>query len=149
MRRHLLAVALAIAAPVAAQVITSADLQISGASFRIVNSTVTVQQGTPAVVQTSIGDLQNDQAPVFNDGTFAIGELIGPGIATAVPFITAPGRAFTVSGLSQEGTYYLQNVRMMKGGALLQVASPSLAVIQVTNALNATVTVKQLSADDL
>jgi RHS repeat-associated protein len=149
MRRPLLALLLGIAVPAAAQVITSADLQISGANFKIVNGTVTVQQGTPAIVQTSIGDLQNDQAPVFSDGTFATGDLIGPGIATPVPFITAPGRAFTISGLAQEGTYYLQNVRMMKGSTVLQMATPSLAIIQVTNALNATVTVKQLSADDL
>ena len=49
---------------------------------------------------------------------------------------------------SQEGKYYLQNVRMMKGDRLLLVATPSLATIQVTNALNATVTVRQLSAED-
>jgi hypothetical protein len=152
-RRHartfFLLALLGAAIPAAADIITSADLQISGADFKIVNATVTAQLGTPALVQTSIGDLQNDQAPVFTDGTIATGELIGPGISTPVPFITAPGRAFIVSGLSQEGTYYLQNVRMMKGTQLLQVATPSLAVIQVTNALNATVTVKQLSADDL
>ena len=83
------------ALPAAADIITSADLQISGASFKVVNGTVTVQQGTPAIVQTSIGDLQNDQAPSFNDGTFATGELIGPGIVTPVPFIT--GRGYLVS----------------------------------------------------
>src|SRR6266498_2741939 len=131
MRRFLPAFLLAIAMPAAADVITSADLQISGADFRIVNPTVTVQLGTPAIVQTSIGGLQNDQAPQFTDGTFATGGLIGPGITTPVPFVTAPGRAFTLSGLSQEGTYYLQNVRMMNGERLLQVATPSLAIIQV------------------
>ena len=150
MRRHVFAfLLLGAAIPAAADVITSADLQISGADFKLVTTTATVQLGTPAIIQTSIGDLQNEQAPSFTDGTFAAGELIGPGIITPVPFIAAPGHAFAVSGFSQEGTYYLQNVRMMKGDRLLQVATPSLATIQVTNALNATVTVRQLSADDL
>jgi hypothetical protein len=137
------------AMPAAAQVITSADLQIQGATFRIVNATAAVQLGSPAIIQTSIGGLQNDQAPPFASGIVATGELIGPGIVTPVPFTIAPGHAFTITGLSQEGTYYLRNVRMMNGTQLLQAASPSLATITVTNALNATVTVRQLSADEL
>jgi hypothetical protein len=135
--------------PAAAQVITSADLQIQGATFRIVNATAAVQLGSPAIIQTSIGGLQNEQAPPFASGIVATGELIGPGIVTPVPFTIAPGHAFTITGLSQEGTYYLRNVRMMNGAQLLQAASPSLATITVTNALNATVTVRQLSADEL
>jgi RHS repeat-associated protein len=137
------------ALPASAQVITSADLQIQGAAFRIVNATAAVQLGSPAIIQTSIGGLQNDQAPSFASGIVASGELIGPGIVTPVPFTIAPGHAFTITGLSQEGTYYLRNVRMMNGTQLLQTASPSLATITVTNALNATVTVRQLSADEL
>ena len=126
MRRRVFALLLLGAAmPAAADVITSADLQISGADFKLVTTTATVQLGTPAIIQTSIGGLQNDQAPTFTDGTFATGELIGPGITTPVPFIAAPGRALTVSGFSQEGTYYLQNVRMMNGGTSSKEAAAS------------------------
>jgi len=142
------ALALLLAPAAGADVVTTASLRIQGAGFQVLTTTATVQLGSPALIQTSFGGLQNDAAPVI-DGVVAVGELVGPGITTPVEVTTAPGHAFQVAGLSQEGVYYLQNIRLTTSGQLLQMAVPSLAVIQVTNALNATVTVRQLTADEL
>jgi hypothetical protein len=155
-RRFLPSLALAtallipIAVPIAvqAQVLTSADLQIEGASLRVLTETATVQLGSPASIQTEFGGKTNDQAPHI-DGTFAVGDLIGPGIATPITVTTDPGHAFLVAGLSEEGVYYLQNIRLVKDGQLLQTATPSYAVIQVTNALQTKVTVRQLTPAEL
>ncbi|HEV2720665.1 MAG TPA: hypothetical protein VG323_11650, partial [Thermoanaerobaculia bacterium] len=73
----------------------------------------------------------------------------GPGITTPVQVATQPGHAFQITGLSQEGVYYLQNVRLMNGTQLLQLASPSSAAIQVANTLKTTVTVRQLTPDEM
>jgi hypothetical protein len=132
-----------------AQVLTTADLRIEGASLEVVTpGPVTVQLGTAAIIQTRFGGKLNDEAPVV-EGLSALGDLIGPGISTPVSIVTAPGHAFQVAGLSQEGVYYLQNIRLMKGDQLLQTAEPSLVVIQVTNALQTTVTVHQLTAEEM
>ncbi|MEO8035659.1 MAG: hypothetical protein ABI837_14585, partial [Acidobacteriota bacterium] len=132
-----------------AEVLASADLRIEGATLEVITpSPVTVQLGTAALVQTRFGGRTNGDAPII-DGVLAVAELTGPGIATAVQVVTAPGHAFQVAGLSEEGVYYLQNIRLMKGDQLLQTAEPSLVVIQATNALQTTITVRQLTPDEL
>ncbi|MGA7617237.1 MAG: carboxypeptidase regulatory-like domain-containing protein, partial [Thermoanaerobaculia bacterium] len=128
--------------------ITSADLQIQGASLELVTTTATVQRGTPAVIRTRFGGKEGDEAPSV-EGVVAQGDLTGPGIDAPITVTTAPGHAFQIAGLTQEGVYYLQNVRLNRDGQLLQVAVPSTAVIQVTNALQTTVTVRQLTPDEL
>ncbi|HEV8432160.1 MAG TPA: Ig-like domain-containing protein, partial [Thermoanaerobaculia bacterium] len=139
---------MAIALPARPDVVAKADLQIQGSSLALVDTIVTAQLGTTAFVHTSFGGLQDDQVPVI-DGLSAAGDLVGPGITTPIPFTTQPGHAFLITGLSQEGTYYLQNVRLLAKGQLQQLASPSTAAIQVTNALQTTVTVRQLTPDEL
>jgi len=134
--------------PAHADVVTKADLQIQGSSLAVVDTVVTTQLGTTAFVHTSFGGLQDDQAPVI-EGLSAAGDLTGPGITTPIQIITAPGHAFQISGLSQEGVYYLQNVRLMNGTQLLQLAAPSAAAIQVANTLKTTVTVRQLTPDEM
>jgi Bacterial Ig-like domain/F5/8 type C domain len=132
-----------------ADVLTSADLQIQGASLTVVTTTATVQLGSPALIQTAFGGKTNDDAPVI-PGAQALGDLIGPGISNPVTVATAPGHQFQVAGFTAEGVYYLQNIRLVdRNGNLLQSAVPSYAVIQVTNALQTTVTVRQLTPDEL
>jgi len=134
--------------PAHADVVTKADLQIQGSSLAVVDTVVTTQLGATAFVHTSFGGLQDDQAPVI-EGLSAVGDLTGPGITTPIQLVTAPGHAFQISGLSQEGIYYLQNVRLMNGTQLLQLAVPSVAAIQVANTLKTTVTVRQLTPDEM
>ncbi|MEA2344922.1 MAG: large repetitive protein, partial [Thermoanaerobaculia bacterium] len=134
--------------PAHADVVTKADLQIQGSSLAVVDTVVTTQLGATAFVHTSFGGLQDDQAPVI-EGLSAVGDLTGPGITTPIQIVTAPGHAFQISGLSQEGIYYLQNVRLMNGTQLLQLAVPSVAAIQVANTLKTTVTVRQLTPDEM
>ena len=144
-----IAAILVLAAPASrADLLTSAELKIEGTSLRVLNPTATVQLGTPASIQTEFGGKTNDEAPVI-EGALVLGDLIGPGIAAPITISTAPGHAFQVAGLSEEGVYYLQNIRLVKSGQLLQTATPSYAVIQVTNALQTSVTVRQLTPEEL
>ena len=154
-RRNLVSLSLSLIATLAlfapasrADLLTSAELKIEGTSLRVLNPTATVQLGTPALIQTEFGGKTNDEAPVI-EGALVLGDLIGPGISTPITMSTAPGHAFQVAGLSEEGVYYLQNIRLTKSGQLLQTATPSYAVIQVTNALQTTVTVRQLTPEEL
>ncbi|MFL6247288.1 MAG: Ig-like domain-containing protein [Thermoanaerobaculia bacterium] len=128
--------------------ITSTTLRIQGAGLRVVTESVTTSVDLPVTVQTEFGGKQNDEA-IALEGVFAVGDLTGPGIETPIQLTTAPGGKFQVPGLAQQGVYYLQNVRLMKGGTFLQSASPATSVITVADLLQTKVTVKQLSADEL
>ncbi|MDP9191464.1 MAG: Ig-like domain-containing protein [Acidobacteriota bacterium] len=128
--------------------ITSTSLRIQGAGLEVVTTTVTTSIDLPTTVQTKFAGKENDQA-VALEGVMAVGDLTGPGIETPIQLTTAPGHRFQIPGLSQQGIYYLQNVRLMKGTEFLQSASPATAVITVADLLQTKVTVKQLSADEL
>lgn len=128
--------------------ITSATLRIEGAGLKVVTSTVTTGIDMPATIQTEFGGKLNDEA-VALEGVIAAGELTGPGLDTPIYLTTAPGHKFQIPGLPQVGVYHLQSVRLMKGAEFLQYASPAVAEIIVADLLQTTVTVKQLSAEDL
>ncbi|MFA6958181.1 MAG: carboxypeptidase regulatory-like domain-containing protein, partial [Thermoanaerobaculia bacterium] len=132
-----------------AQPIASDDLEIRGMALEIVNPDVQANLDTPSFVQTRFGGRINDEVTDLPAGLVVKGELTGPGLAVPILLQTAPGRAFQLPGLSPEGTYYLQNVRLERDGQFLQSSFPSLAVIRVVNALTTEVTVKQLSAEEL
>ncbi len=128
--------------------ITSASLRIQGAGLKVITESVTTSIDLPTTVQTEFGGKQNDEA-VSLEGVMAIGELTGPGIETPIQLTTAPGHRFQIPGLSQQGIYYLQNVRLVNGTEFLQYASPATAVITVADLLQTKVTVRQLSPDEL
>src|SRR3954453_10307131 len=139
---------LAATIPATADGIISADLQIQGVGLKVVTISATTGVDIPASIQTEFGGKQNDDAPNI-EGLLAVGELSGPGIDTPVRLETAPGHKFQIPALSREGVYFLQNVRLMKGGDFLQPATPSIATITVTNLLQTTVKVRQLTPDEL
>ncbi|HJQ40768.1 MAG TPA: Ig-like domain-containing protein, partial [Thermoanaerobaculia bacterium] len=145
-----LAAAAALAFPAAAANITSKSLTIQGAALQIAETSKAVTTGIdiPVTVQTVFGGKTNDEA-VSLEGVSVLGELTGPGLENPIQLSTAPGHKFQIPGLAQLGTYYLQNVRMMKGTEFLQYATPSIAVITVSDLLETKVTVKQLSPKDL
>jgi hypothetical protein len=145
-----LAAAAALAFPAAAANITSTSLRIQGAGLQIADDSKTVTTGIdiPVTVQTVFGGKMNDEAVNLPEVT-VLGELTGPGLENPIQLSTAPGHKFQIPGLAQLGTYYLQNVRMMKGTEFLQYATPSVAVITVADVLQTKVTVKQLSPEEL
>ncbi|HYK00775.1 MAG TPA: Ig-like domain-containing protein [Thermoanaerobaculia bacterium] len=128
--------------------ITTTSLRIQGAGLRVITETVTTSLDLPTTVQTEFGGKQNDEA-VSLEGVMAVGDLTGPGIDTPIQLTTAPGHRFQIPGLSRQGIYYLQNVRLMKGAEFLQYASPATSVITVADLLQTKVTVRQLSPAEL
>src|ERR1044071_2231329 len=150
-RRILIALTAAatFAFPAAAN-ITSTSLRIQGAGLAIAEESKNVTTGIdlPATVQTVFGGKMNDEA-LSIEGVQVVGELTGPGLETPIQLATAPGHKFQIPGLPQLGTYYLQNVRLMKGADFLQYATPATAIIQVADLLQTKVTVKQLSPEEL
>jgi hypothetical protein len=152
-RRIARAVLLAVAALAGARgmfaaEITSADLQIQGVGLKVVTVSATTGLEIPAQIQTEFGGKQNDAAPVV-EGLLAAGELSGPGIDVPIHLETAPGHKFQIPGLSREGVYFLQNIRLMKDGEFLQSATPSVATITVSNLLQTSVKVRQLSIEEI
>ncbi|MGZ8710527.1 MAG: hypothetical protein ACXW28_09890, partial [Thermoanaerobaculia bacterium] len=131
-----------------AQSIASADLQIQGVGLRVITISATTGIDIPASIQTEFGGKQNDEAPAV-EGLVAVGELDGPGIELPIRLETAPGHKFSIPGLSREGVYFLRNIRLMKGTEFLQSATPSIATITVSNLLQTSVRVRQLSPEEL
>ncbi len=131
-----------------AQHIATADLQIQGVGLRVVNVSVTTGIDIPASVQTEFGGKQNDEAPAVED-LLAVGELDGPGIELPIRLETAPGHKFSIPALSREGIYFLRNIRLMNGTDFLQSATPSIVTITVSNLLQTSVKVRQLTPEEL
>jgi len=128
--------------------IAATDVLISGSSLALEDVNATTGLNIPVSIQTSFGGLKNEQAPVMPELT-AVGDLTGPGIETPIQLQTAPGHSFTIPGLSAEGVYLLQNVRLMRGGTFVQNAVPSSAAITVADILKTKVSVRQLTAAEL
>ncbi|HVS32818.1 MAG TPA: Ig-like domain-containing protein [Thermoanaerobaculia bacterium] len=133
---------------VEADEIASADLQIQGVGLRVITISASTGLDIPAVIQTEFGGKQNEEAQVV-EGLLAVGELSGPGIDAPIRLETAPGHKFQIPGLSREGVYFLQNIRLMKGDDFLQSATPAVATITVSNLLQTSVRVRQLSAEEI
>jgi hypothetical protein len=128
--------------------IAERDLLIAGSSLEVVTRTQTTNVDLPVEVQTRFAGRMNDEAPVVDD-LKAVGELAGPGLSEPIHLECAPGHPFVVPGLHEEGTYVLQNVRLMRGSTFVASALPSSSVIVVANVLRTSVTIRQLSIDDL
>ncbi|MGZ7042575.1 MAG: hypothetical protein ACXVH7_12350, partial [Thermoanaerobaculia bacterium] len=133
---------------VRADQIAAADLQIQGVGLKVITVSATTGLDVPAQIQTEFGGKQNDDATVV-EGLLAVGDLTGPGIDAPIRLETAPGHKFQIPGLSREGVYFLQNIRLMKGADFLQSATPSIATITVSNLLQTSVRVKQLTPDEI
>jgi hypothetical protein len=128
--------------------IAAADLHIQGVGLKVITVSATTGLNIPASIQTEFGGRQNDEAPIV-EGLLAVGELSGPGIDIPIRLETAPGRKFQIPGLSREGIYFLQNIRLMKGADFLQSATPAVATVTVSNLLQTSVRVKQLTAEEI
>ncbi|HYC60809.1 MAG TPA: carboxypeptidase regulatory-like domain-containing protein [Thermoanaerobaculia bacterium] len=130
--------------------ITKASLEIQGIGLSVVQQEppVTTPIDVPTTVQTKFGGKQNDEALAI-EGLLAVGDLTGPGLDAPLELSTAPGHKFEIPGLSREGVYTLQNVRLMKGRELLQYATPSSATIIVADLFQTAVEVRQLSPEEI
>lgn len=139
----------ALAIPARGGEIAKEDLVIQGLGLEVLNTNVQANLDTPSYVQTKFGGRTGDEVIDVPEGLVARGELVGPGILTPITLSTSPGRQFQIPGLSKEGTYFLQNVRLERNGAFVQPAVPSLAVIDVLDVFETRVSIKQLTATDL
>src|SRR3954447_10313162 len=128
--------------------IAATDVYISGSSLALEDVTATTGVNIPVQIQTSFGGLKNEQAPKVPELS-AVGDLTGPGLSSPITLTTDPGHAFTIPGLPAEGTYLLQNVRLMRGSTFVQAAVPSSAAITVADILKTKVSVRQLTAAEL
>src|SRR4051795_9157155 len=128
--------------------IAATDVYISGSSLALEDVTATTGVNIPVQIQTSFGGLKNEQAPKVPELS-AVGDLTGPGLSSPITLTTDPGHAFTIPGLPAEGTYLLQNVRLMRGSTFVQSAVPASAVITVADVLKTKVSVRQLTAAEL
>ncbi|MFZ2491316.1 MAG: hypothetical protein WA208_07510, partial [Thermoanaerobaculia bacterium] len=133
--------------PVAAQ-IASDTLEIRGMVLTVETISVTTPLDVGTTIQTGFGGKTNEEAPVV-EGLLAAGELIGPGIETPLTLTTVPGARFSIPGLSQAGTYHLQNIRLVNGESILQSATPSIATITVADAVQAELKVRQLTPEEI
>jgi hypothetical protein len=153
MKRFLCAVA-AIAfltLPATAGEIGHANLDILGLSLEVVTDPpIATGIDIPAVIQTKFGGKMNADAPP-SPGFLAVGELTGPGIDTPILITTQPGHTFELPALRRSGDYTLQNIRLVTApaGQFVQQAVPSSVNINVSDVLKPSVTVRQLTPDDL
>ena len=152
MRRVSLAVLLAVlalSAPVRGGEVAHATLDIVGVSLEVSKDPVVTGVDLPASVQTIFDGKTNADVPP-SQGMTAVGELTGPGLDAPVTLVTQPGHAFDIPPLHAKGDYSLQNIRLVgPDGAFMQQASPSFASITVADILTTTVTVRQLTPDEL
>ncbi|MFL6244941.1 MAG: collagen binding domain-containing protein, partial [Thermoanaerobaculia bacterium] len=148
--RALLPLLVLFASMPAAADITTASLEIQGIGLSLVTPDPPVTTGIdiPTTVQTRFGGKENDEALTIL-GITAVGDLTGPGLDSPLELSTAPGHKFQIPGLSREGVYTLQNVRLMKGNELLQYSSPSSVEIIVADLFQTTVEVRQLTPDEI
>jgi hypothetical protein len=148
--RALLPLILLVVSIPAAADITNASLEIQGIGLTVVtpNPPTTTGIDLPTTVQTRFGGKENDEALAI-EGLLAVGDLTGPGLDSPLELSTAPGHKFDIPGLSREGVYTLQNIRLMKGRELLQYATPSAATIVVADLFKTSVEVRQLSPEEI
>jgi hypothetical protein len=128
--------------------IAATDVFIAGSSLALEDVSATTGINIPVSIQTSFGGLKNEQAPRVPELS-AVGDLTGPGLANPIELRVDPGKAFAIPGLQAEGTYLLQNVRLMRGTTFVQSAVPSTAAITVADVLKTKVSVRQLTAAEL
>ena len=150
MKRAVSAVALmlAVSAHAHAGEIARADLTITGSSLEVERKEVDTAVDAPAFVQTIFGGKTNGDVPPSD--LVAAGELSGPGIDPPIHLVTQPGHRFAIPALHQKGEYTLDDIRLIDaGGALVQRATPSFVTIVVTDVLQTSVRVRQLTADEL
>jgi hypothetical protein len=126
----------------------SATLRIEGTNLTIPNAAITAGVDVPTQVQTRFAGRENDAAPP-TQGLSVVAELSGPGLNEPIRLTTAPGHRFEIPGLPRIGVYLLQNIRLMANGVPTQYASPPTATITVADLLKTSVSVKQLSPEEL
>ncbi|MBI5141187.1 MAG: Ig-like domain-containing protein [Nitrospirae bacterium] len=88
--------------------------------------------------------------PEMTAGLTVVADLSGPGISTPRKIESAPGEQLVIPPLPQEGTYVLDNIRLMRGEQVVMYASPAIARIDTIRKLLVTqVTSRALSIDEI
>jgi hypothetical protein len=128
--------------------VASANLNIVGIALETQDN-VSTGADIPAVIQTKFGG-QTGDAVVGAEHLAVLGELSGPGLDAPIPVRTTPGGKFTLPPLHEQGDYTVSNIRLVdESGKFVQSAVPTYTAVHVVGTLNTTVTIKQLTPDDL
>jgi RHS repeat-associated protein len=148
MRPLLTAVALlALALAAAAGEVGSARLDIAGAALEIDPSVVTGAD-IPAQVQTKLGGKTGGDVPASSLTVAA--DLTGPGLDAPLTLFAKPGEKLSLPPLHEQGDYALLNVRLLDDkGRFLQPAVPASVSVKVVGVLSTSVSVRQLTPDEL
>ncbi|MFH1177056.1 MAG: Ig-like domain-containing protein, partial [Acidobacteriota bacterium] len=156
-----LAVALGVAQGAGLDPLASARLEVRGYRLSIYSDAQTsdaeqtINAGERARVRTCFGlggaCGQLASGDPGTAGLVARAELRGPELPQPLPLETAPGGAFILPALQQDGDYVLENIRLVEAtsGRLLQIAAPPLAIVHVRRIMLASATVTRLSLEDL
>jgi hypothetical protein len=127
--------------PATAAEIARETLVIRGLTVRVLDTNVEAQVDVPCAVRT--------QADSSDGSLKVVAELTGPGLTEPLHLETSAGGTFAVPGLSQVGTYLLQNIRVVRGSDVIAPTQPSVVTIQVANHMSTSVKVRQLTAQEI
>jgi len=112
--------------------------------------TAPINTGTAVNTSMVMPDVGTEIAlPVAPQDLLVVAELSGPGI-TAKTIAAKPGQQLIIPPLPEEGTYALNNIRLMSGDKVILYANPSMALIDTIKKLLITqVTSRALSIDEI
>jgi hypothetical protein len=120
---------------------------------RIVNALLSLEpssQQVPLNVGTVVNPSFGAPGALPPAGWVAEAELAGPAFASPLSLTDVPGRPFLIPPLPLAGTYTLQNIRIMAGGAEVPMASPpSPATIEAVNLLVSSVTSRPMTFEEI
>jgi hypothetical protein len=118
---------------------------ISG-QIAVFGSRITV---SPPFIETPSG------IPIFinttgngNNGVLK-GELRGPSIQGSLTFETVPGQPFQLPGLSTEGNYTFEDIRLMNGDQVVTMATPDHVEIHVIEILITSLSSRPLTLEEI
>jgi len=116
-----------------------------------------IQQTAPVNMETTLNtelllpDVDpGGDIPGAPQDLLVVAELTGPGLTEPKTIAALPGEQLMIPPLPQEGTYVLDNIRLMSGDQVVLYAEPSMALIDTIRKLLITqVTSRALSIDEI
>jgi len=145
-------------APTSAQqapVLAREQIVIAGVGLEVLKPHQTVPRNIATsidvqIVATGDGTGEADPSSALPADAIVEGELRGPAFGTPVTIVASPGQPLKIQPLAIEGTYVVENIRLVSGGATILEASPDTATIDVIDkVLVSQVTTTPLTAAEI
>ncbi len=130
----------------ATAVVYADDPPLISGQINVFGSRITV---SPSFIETPAG------IPVFINTTgsgisgILKGELRGPSISGALTFEAVPGQPFQLPGLTTQGTYSFEDIRLMDGDQVVTLATPDRVEIQVIEIFITSLSSRPLTLDEI